>query len=282
MSYTDSNDTDELLKFIIKKKEIKELTLPSQLLYLFGKSIKISLINTYREQKDLNLCLHCVNIVESIFRLIYNYSLNIKLSIFICERSVLLFNEYINISKSYNSDKINIVDIKQFIINKSIGPVIIESKKTLINKYNPLLDSLKSFICGFFIDNIDDNKIKDDDINFYIESFIRTLSTSLVDIYDKKLLDYIDDELVIFKNMDSNNIIENINLLKIKFEILLSLSDKNPVSFVVNNINNIILNNSNIKHLLLEFNEDENIKESIHFKKIIKESIHFKKVIKNI
>ena len=77
MSYTDSNDTDELLKFIIKKKEIKELTLPSQLLYLFGKSIKISLINTYREQKDLNLCLHCVNIVESIFRLIYNYSLNI-------------------------------------------------------------------------------------------------------------------------------------------------------------------------------------------------------------
>ena len=39
-----------------------------------------------------------------------------------CERSVLLFNEYINISKTYGSDEINMSDVKQFIINKTTGP----------------------------------------------------------------------------------------------------------------------------------------------------------------
>ena len=205
MSYTDSNDTTDLLNFIIKKREPKELTLPSQLLYLFCKSIKISLVNTYKEQKDLNLCIHCVNIVESIFRLIYNYSLNIKLSIFICERSVLLFNEYINISKSYNSDKINILDIKQFIINKSIGPVIINSEETLINKYNPLLNYMKSFMCKFFIDNIANESIKDPDLNFYMESLIRTLSTSLIDLYNNQLIDYIETSLNSLKNIQNGD-----------------------------------------------------------------------------
>ena len=270
MSYADSNDTDDLLNFIIKKRDTKELTLPSQLLYLFCKFNKISLINTYKEQKDISLCLHCVNIVESIFRLIYNYSLNIKLSIFICERAVLLFNEYINISKSYNSDKINIQDIKQFIINKSIGPIIIDSKKTLINTYNPLLKCLKSFMCYFFIDNIDNDGMRERGIHFYMESLTRILSTSLIDMYDTNLLDYIDDELAVFKTIEPEDMSRSINLLKIKFEILLSLSKKNSLSFIINNIDSIIANNKNVNHLLLEFNEDENIKESVHFKKLIK------------
>tara|TARA_B110000211_G_scaffold216584_1_gene259726 strand:- start:986 stop:1807 length:822 start_codon:yes stop_codon:yes gene_type:complete len=271
MSYSDSHETDDLLNFIIKKRELIEHTLPSQLLYLFCKSIKISLINTYKEQKDLNLCIHCVNIVESIFRLIYNYSLNIKLSIFICERSVLLFNEYINISKSYNSDKINIQDIKQFIINKSIGPVIINSEKTIINKYDPLLKCMKSFMCTFFINNISNDSIKESDLYFNMENIIRTLSTSLIDIYNKNLLHYIESELNIFKSIEPDNLLENINLLKIKFELLLFLSEKVPVSTILNKINNIInINDTIIKQLLLEFNDDGNIQESLLFKKLIK------------
>lgn len=266
MDYTDSNDTNELLNFIIKKRENKEITLPSQLLYFFCKAIKISLINTYKEQNSYKLCIHCVNIIDNIFRLIYNYSLNIKLSIFICERSVLLFNEYINISNSYNSEKINIVDIKQFIINKSIGPIIIESKRTLINKYEPLLEYLKTFICSFFMDNIN----KDYDINFYIESLIRTLSTSLIDIYDHNLQDYIEEEFLIFKQIEMDNIIETINLIKIKFEILLFLAEKNKKKTSMKHINDIVTHNCHIKDLLSDFNEDENIKDSIHFKKLIK------------
>ena len=271
MSYSDSNDTDDLLNFIIKKRETKELTLPSQLLYLFCKSVKISLINTYKEQKDLSLCIHCVNIVESIFRLIYNYSLNIKLSIFICERSVLLFNEYINISKSYNSDKINILDIKQFIINKSIGPVVLDSRKTMINKYNPLLQCMKSFMCQFFISNINSKNAKEGDVNFYMENITRTLSASLIDIYDKDLLDYIELSLSSFKNIQIDSLIENINLLKIKFQIMLFLTKDTSNSIIINNIDTIIKNNTHCINLLLAgFNEDENIQESKYFKKIIK------------
>ena len=164
MNYDFHNLYKELLNFIKKKREDKEVTLPSQLLYLFCKSIKISLMNTFKEQKDLDLALHCVNIVESIFRIIYNYSLNIKLSIFICERSVLLFNEYINISKRKKSDKINIMDIKQFIINKSIGPVIIESRNSIIDEYKrDKIDSKYNYSSIIDIDtinNTDDNTNK--------------------------------------------------------------------------------------------------------------------------
>ena len=107
-------------------------------------------------------------------------------------------------------------------------------------------------------------------IHFYMESLTRILSTSLIDMYDTNLLDYIDDELAVFKTIEPEDMSRSINLLKIKFEILLSLSKKNSLSFIINNIDSIIANNKNVNHLLLEFNEDENIKESVHFKKLIK------------
>ena len=47
---------------------------------------------------------------------------------FMCERAVLLFNEYINISKNYGNDKTNLLDVKQFIINKTIGPLKLSIK----------------------------------------------------------------------------------------------------------------------------------------------------------
>ena len=40
-----------------------------------------------------------------------------------CDRAVLLFNEYINISKTYGTMDTNMIDVKQFIINKTIGPL---------------------------------------------------------------------------------------------------------------------------------------------------------------
>ena len=40
MNYSESNDSSELLDFIKKKIEPKELTDAPQLLYFFGKSIK--------------------------------------------------------------------------------------------------------------------------------------------------------------------------------------------------------------------------------------------------
>jgi len=269
MNYTDSNDTDELLNFIKKKKELKETTYPSQLIYFFSKAIKASLVNTYKEQNNLDMALHCANIVNSIFILIYNYSYNIKLSMFICERSILLFNEYINISKSYNSDAINIVDIKQFIINKSIGPLEITSNNSLVNNFILLLDTIKEFICNFFITKITKNS-NEIDINFYIETIIRILSTSLIDLYNNELLGYIESELLLLNTIEIDNILENVYLLKIKFEIFLYLLEKKKKEYIISNIDSIIKNNIYVNKLLIEFNEDENIKDSKNFKKIIK------------
>ena len=63
----------------------------------------------YIRNKIIHITVHeAANLISNIFKIIYAYSLNLKLSLFICERSTLLFNEYLNISKNYSSDKVNI------------------------------------------------------------------------------------------------------------------------------------------------------------------------------
>ena len=266
----DSNENCELIDFIKNKKILKEITYPSQLLYFFSKSIKIALVNTYKEQGNINFSLNCVGIIGCIFRIIYNYSLNLKLAIFTCERGVLLFNEYINISKSYNSDKINIMDIKQFIIGKSIGPIVLQSGKTLVHKYNNLLILIDQFICDLFIKIIKDKTIKLHDVSFYIEYLIRILSPPLIELFNKNLNVYIEEELLILKNTEVEHLLEKINYLKIKFEIFILLCEKKTIEFALANIKKLVENNYNINKLIIEFNEDENIKDSFYFKEIIK------------
>ena len=269
MNYTDSNNDDELLNFISKKQLDKEPTFPPQLVYFYSKAIKTALINTYREQKDIGMAFHCANIINSIFMLIYNFSLNIKLSIFICERSILLFNEYINISQSYNSDKINIMDIKQFIINKSIGPVKITQVCTLLNTYDPLLRIIKNFICAFFKSRIETQRPVEE-INFSIENASRILSSTYVDLYDKGLADFLDAEFTKLLNLNDSTVDSSIHLIKIKSEILLYLIKKTPVTQSIDEAEKIINNSQIIAPLLLAFKDDENIRENAHFKNIIK------------
>tara|TARA_B110000971_G_C19735462_1_gene375039 strand:+ start:95 stop:415 length:321 start_codon:yes stop_codon:yes gene_type:complete len=104
-----------------------------------------------------------------------------------------------------------------------------------------------------------------------MESITRTLSASFIDIYDENLLDYIELSLSSFKNIQIDSLIENINLLKIKFQIMLFLTKDTSNSIIINNIDTIIKNNTHCINLLLAgFNEDENIQESKYFKKIIK------------
>lgn len=265
-----NTDNLELLEFINKKCEEKEVTYPSQLLYFFCKSVKTSLINTYKEQKNINLSISCANIISYIFKIIYSHSLNLKLSMFTCERAILLFNEYINISNSYQSDSINITDIKQFIINKSIGPLILKKSENCMTKYTELFDTIFKFIIDFFLKFILNDEEDTKDLSYYIENLTRILSPSFIELYDNELYNYIDIELFLILNTDASNIIESINLYKIKFEILLALLKKKNPDFALEHIDKIINNNKIIKKLLLHFNEDENIKESMIFRKLIK------------
>ena len=72
--------------------------------------------------------------------------MNIKLSIFICERAILLYNEYMNISNNYNSSPVHSADIKQFIINKSIGPIVLNNSNSSITDFILIFNITHKFL----------------------------------------------------------------------------------------------------------------------------------------
>ena len=121
-------DNVDLLNFINKKTQEKCDNEPKKIFFLFTKSIRLSLISTFEQQQQISYAISCTDLIINIFWIIYNYSHNAKLTMFMCERAVLLFNEYINISKNYGNDNTNLIDVKQFIINKTIGPLKLPSK----------------------------------------------------------------------------------------------------------------------------------------------------------
>jgi len=78
-----------------------------------------------------------------------------------CERCTLLFNEYLNISNNYGSEKVNLLDVKQFIINKSIGPIITNNQNpNVLNEYNFTMILLKNLLSKAAIKKIrEDNEV---------------------------------------------------------------------------------------------------------------------------
>ena len=93
-------DSNGLLDFINNKCNKKDDTDSKKLTFLYTKSIRLSLNNTYKEQENMEYTISCTELISNIFKIIYSYSNNIKLTLFMCERSILLFNEYLNISKN--------------------------------------------------------------------------------------------------------------------------------------------------------------------------------------
>ena len=163
------------------------------------------------------------------------------------------------------------MDIKQFIISKSIGPLVLKSENnTLIHKYDSLLILTKEIISNFFAELIKHDDIKLEDISFYIETFIRVLSPSLVEAHDKNILNYIEKKLPEVLKTNIESLLDNINLFKIKLELILYTKGLGGKEFTYNNIDDIMDKNPNINKLLEEINEDENIKDSKYFKNIIK------------
>ena len=116
------------LTFLLIKRGKKYENEPKKFIFYSLKNVRTSIINTYNQHRNLLFTISCTDLITNIFWLIYNYSYNSKLTMFMCERAVLLFNEYINISKNYGNDKTNLLDVKQFIINKTIGPLKLSIK----------------------------------------------------------------------------------------------------------------------------------------------------------
>ena len=285
-SFSMEDDTC-LIDFIDKKTLKKDNTEPKKIFFLLVKCIKKSLIETFEQQNNAALTINCSNLVFSIFWLIYNYSLNPKLTMFMTERSIILYNEYLNISRTYGSDNTNIKDVKHFIINKTIGPIQFSNiKSSNISKDTQLYYFFKNFIINIF------QKLESNKNNFkiqYIEEFLEYICLSLANIvyksYHLGFFTIIDKKLNNLLTLDILDFPREINIILICFEILINLDINfknvknkeklfNNIKLFVNNNISIIDNSEDINDFL-----QNNISELSFFKKLLK---NYKENINNL
>lgn len=117
------------------------------------------------------------NMVNHIFWILYSYSLNIKLTMFLTERAILLFTEFIIMSKNPLLNKEfrfmpTINDAFCFSVKKTIGPIKnkcnTKNKKFLkeLNKYKLISINMKYLLQQILYSIINNKKIKNEIINY--------------------------------------------------------------------------------------------------------------------
>ena len=217
-------DNVDLLNFINKKRDDKPNTEPKKIFFLFTKSLRNAIICTYEQQNSIQYTLSCVDLIYNIFWIIYNYSYNAKLTMFMCERSVLLFNEYINISKTYGNDEINMCDVKQFIINKTIGPLKLSERDNLeeIRNISNLAQIFRNFLYKLFCKVTNSTSFYD---NYTYNDFFEFISYILSNVLYKMdalgFRDTVENELDKLVDTDLEDLPREVNLLKVRLELFL-------------------------------------------------------------
>lgn len=269
------NDNIDLLNFINKKCIKANALEPKKIFFLFTKSIRASMFTTYEQQKNMTLTISCTNLIISIFWLVYNYSYNAKLTMFMCERAVLLFNEYINISKNYGNEQTNLVDVKMFIINKTIGPLKLPSKEypeEMINTIQ-LSQIYTSFIYKIFQRIIDTNDIYYTP-EVFLESILSILSNIQYKLFCLGFTDYITNEVSLLLNYDILDLPREVNILKLKLELIFYSYNKTENFSKSIQVTEQILS-ANIGYI----DETEDINEFFDYQQTIHDKEFFKELI---
>ena len=143
---------DYELEIFIKDKLLDELPNQENVFILYIKAITSSLTKLYSKFKNIDYSIACSESVHSIFWIILNYSNNLKLTMFLCDRAIVLFMEYIELSVNIN-ENLNLLEIKLFIYKKSIGPLVLNNN--VINRdLEKLCQLYKHFIYNCLVTNI--------------------------------------------------------------------------------------------------------------------------------
>jgi len=144
------NKDDDILKFVLKKCKEPDIDAKNKLIYLFLKYYINALCKTYNSTKNIVYSTECADLTSHIFNIIYNYTYHIRVSIFMMERTIFLFNSCLNIT---NSTEMDIPFIKTSIIHKTIGSININNK--LHDKKDDIYNDINSMhIIALFIKNV--------------------------------------------------------------------------------------------------------------------------------
>jgi hypothetical protein len=128
---TNLNKDSELESFI-KDKVLEKAPESEQIFILYIKAITSSIKKLYTKFKNTKYSISCCESIHSIFWIILNYSNNLKLTMFLCERAIILYQEYIELSININ-ETLNLKTIKLFIYKKSIGSILVNTSDIDVN-----------------------------------------------------------------------------------------------------------------------------------------------------
>ena len=135
MSFVKDN---ELAEFIESKKSILRKLVIKDVLVNYAKILKDTVVTIYKRFNNPTWTFEAITIISNIFWQVIYYSYNIKLAMFLSDRALILFSEYIDLAKltysNHNDFNINKTDIKIFIYKRTIGPIKIKNIKTKSNK----------------------------------------------------------------------------------------------------------------------------------------------------
>lgn len=221
---TNSFSQKNILEFINTKKESVTKINPHILINYYLKIIKKSVLQLKTIVQSRNYSLLCIEIISNIFWILINYTYNIKLTLFLCDRAILLFNEYLDMFLSTLTikeieNKININDLKLFIYSKTIGPLELQQyskkQKHLTRHYQIIYEVcslLKNHIKQIILFLQDSDNLQEVHTLLVSKQLMPSQSTfDKLDIWDFMITNYPNLELLFFKSY--KHIIESLRYI---------------------------------------------------------------------
>tara|TARA_B100000131_G_scaffold216820_1_gene208462 strand:- start:686 stop:1612 length:927 start_codon:yes stop_codon:yes gene_type:complete len=165
----------------------------------------------------------CYDIVFNVFWTLFNYTKNIKLTMFLCDRSIDLFNEYMEMILaalnsnllSQNKIKIKPTDIKLFIYNKTIGPITFQKMERLKGVTKLRIRQCKSacMIIQIILKDVFNvyykNKIDNNGKDLYNFSYQRKKLTEIEDIFEN-ITDNISNTIYVLHTKSFGDCVDNV------------------------------------------------------------------------
>lgn len=304
----------DILQFINQEKRKPNVNDINRIFKFFLKIMNKSSYEIYIKIKNvvdlnLNYIIKCgTDLIWHVFWIIYSYSFNIKLTMFLSERCILLFTEFILMSKNpiLNNDLNfipNINDALQFSIKKTIGPLkipiikslkikeIIYQYKNLSFDYKYLTQNIfETLICNYHkhiekdhqnyesFDLIENNLFtKNKDILDLLDNIINNYNKSILNINNLNLSQDQNVIYIIIKNSFNKDFNLNIKLciFKIYLELYYDLGSKNynfDIELFSNLVSKLILDNQS-EISSLDFNSIHLIKKKKLYKHFLNKLI---------
>lgn len=258
LNHNIENNSIELIQFINKVKQTKKINY-KQIYRVFSKCLAKSIIEMDNKFKSLQSSnesiISGINMIYHIYYILIVYSNNIKLTIFLLERAILLYTEFIIMSQDKNMvEEIyfvpNINDAISFSFKKTIGAIKLNEVDTnskniqFIKNICRLLRNLYKLY--YKSDNVNENILFSFNVDSNISSLDNLFSNEL-ELSESKYNNHIDDNYL-DNNLDNNsknNLDNNKNDKIYNYNKFVNLSLKQFLNIISNELVESLLNLNN-------------------------------------